>query len=251
MAATAQITSQFLAHGSLCHWGNWSSILIRNTSRKMADNRHLHNLKLPVGSCIYMKHGSADSPNGQANHPTGDAQHRRAVKVGSEVDIVLKKDQSTNKLTRGIVQDLLTNSGTHPRGIKVRLRGGAVGRVQSLVPHSRDTNSLPLQRDTNVRLKGDASSAFAGLSGLRRQLNASGCEHVTKGTPEQPKEFQAPRESARENVIEPEPEQAIPSKRVQTEGINIFAAHSGFLSSRSILEMAIDEGFRDSKNEQV
>lgn len=50
-----------------------------------------------------------------------------------EVDIVLKEDQGTDKLTRGIVKDILTSKEFHPRGIKVRLEGGQVGRVQNIV----------------------------------------------------------------------------------------------------------------------
>ncbi len=48
------------------------------------------------------------------------------------VDIVLKKDQRRGKRTRGIVQDILTSSPTHPRGIKVRLADGQIGRVQEI-----------------------------------------------------------------------------------------------------------------------
>jgi uncharacterized repeat protein (TIGR03833 family) len=47
--------------------------------------------------------------------------------------IVLKHDQKTGKLTRGIVQNILTSSAFHPRGIKVRLTDGQVGRVQQIV----------------------------------------------------------------------------------------------------------------------
>lgn len=47
--------------------------------------------------------------------------------------IVLKQDQSTGKLTRGIVKDILTKSSTHPHGIKVRLESGAVGRVKQII----------------------------------------------------------------------------------------------------------------------
>jgi len=32
----------------------------------------------------------------------------------------------------GIVKDILTNSATHPHGIKVRLTDGQVGRVQHI-----------------------------------------------------------------------------------------------------------------------
>lgn len=54
------------------------------------------------------------------------------VVIGSEVSIVLKQDQPTGREVQGVVQDLLTR-GNHPRGIKVRLRDGKVGRVQRMV----------------------------------------------------------------------------------------------------------------------
>ena len=55
---------------------------------------------------------------------------RGNVRRGQRVAIVLKADQDTGKLTEGIVRDLLTNSDVHPRGIKVRLESGDIGRVQ-------------------------------------------------------------------------------------------------------------------------
>ena len=57
-------------------------------------------------------------------------QQRSEIHCGQEVDIVLKEDQATGALTRGIVKDILTNSSTHPHGIKVRLQDGQVGRVK-------------------------------------------------------------------------------------------------------------------------
>jgi len=57
---------------------------------------------------------------------------RSDVKPGSPVSIVLKKDQRTAKLTEGIVKDILTNSPTHPHGIKVRLQSGEIGRVKEI-----------------------------------------------------------------------------------------------------------------------
>ena len=62
-----------------------------------------------------------------------NGQNRDDIYEGLEVDIVLKEDQGTGRLTRGIVQDILTNSSFHPRGIKVRLADGQVGRVQYIV----------------------------------------------------------------------------------------------------------------------
>jgi uncharacterized repeat protein (TIGR03833 family) len=58
---------------------------------------------------------------------------RASIKTGMLVRIVLKKDQSTGKLTEGIVKDILTKSQTHPHGIKVRLQSGEVGRVKEIV----------------------------------------------------------------------------------------------------------------------
>lgn len=57
---------------------------------------------------------------------------RSNIKPGLEVDIVLKQDQRTGKLTRGVVKDILTNSPNHPHGIKVRLQDGQVGRVKNI-----------------------------------------------------------------------------------------------------------------------
>jgi uncharacterized repeat protein (TIGR03833 family) len=60
-------------------------------------------------------------------------QQRSQIKLGIRVKIVLKQDQRSGKLTKGIVRDILTNSSTHPHGIKVRLTDGKVGRVQSIM----------------------------------------------------------------------------------------------------------------------
>jgi uncharacterized repeat protein (TIGR03833 family) len=60
-------------------------------------------------------------------------QTRSQIKPGMTVLVVLKQDQRTGKLTKGIVKDILTNSPTHPHGIKVRLTDGQVGRVKEIV----------------------------------------------------------------------------------------------------------------------
>ena len=65
--------------------------------------------------------------------PGRNGQQRGSVQVGLIVDIVKKEDQRSGKRTRGIVQDILTNSLFHPHGIKVRLKGGLVGRVAAVV----------------------------------------------------------------------------------------------------------------------
>ena len=61
-----------------------------------------------------------------------DGKQRANVVPGVKVDIVLKADQRTGKLTTGVVKDILTKSSSHPHGIKVRLMTGEVGRVQNI-----------------------------------------------------------------------------------------------------------------------
>ena len=58
---------------------------------------------------------------------------RADIKPGITVMIVLNKDQRTNKVTQGIVKDILTKSPNHPHGIKVRLESGEVGRVKEIL----------------------------------------------------------------------------------------------------------------------
>jgi uncharacterized repeat protein (TIGR03833 family) len=66
---------------------------------------------------------------------TMDGRDRVYIKSGLEVDIVMKGDQASGKTTRGIVKDILTNSASHPHGIKVRLTDGRIGRVKRIVTH--------------------------------------------------------------------------------------------------------------------
>jgi len=63
-----------------------------------------------------------------------NGQNREDIKIGSEVEIVLKEDQKTGKFTHGTVAEILTSSAFHHRGIKVRLKNGQVGRVQKIYP---------------------------------------------------------------------------------------------------------------------
>jgi len=58
--------------------------------------------------------------------------NRADIKIGADVSIVLKQDQRTGKLTRGVVKNILTKSANHPHGIKVRLESGDVGRVKMI-----------------------------------------------------------------------------------------------------------------------
>ena len=63
-----------------------------------------------------------------------NGQKRADIQPGMRVQVVQKQDQRSGKLTEGTVQQILTNSDTHPHGIKVRLVGGVVGRVKTIIP---------------------------------------------------------------------------------------------------------------------
>lgn len=62
-----------------------------------------------------------------------DGTNRNNIQPGTKVLIVQKQHQKTGELTEGIVQDILTNSLYHPRGVKVRLTSGIIGRVQKVI----------------------------------------------------------------------------------------------------------------------
>lgn len=62
-----------------------------------------------------------------------DGTKRRHLRVGQRVNIVLKKDQRSGTLTEGVISRFLTKSKFHPRGIKVKLKDGQVGRVQEIL----------------------------------------------------------------------------------------------------------------------
>lgn len=54
----------------------------------------------------------------------------RKPKVGDKVFVIQKKDYGTEDYVEGIVKDVLTSRPEHPRGHKVRLTTGEIGRVQ-------------------------------------------------------------------------------------------------------------------------
>ena len=67
---------------------------------------------------------------------TRDGKRRADLEGGLTVDIVLKRDQPSGALTRGVIRDILTKSPLHPHGIKVRLTDGSVGRVKHVIAPS-------------------------------------------------------------------------------------------------------------------
>jgi uncharacterized repeat protein (TIGR03833 family) len=66
----------------------------------------------------------------------------RYPKPGDRVKLIQKKDYESGILTEGVVGQVLTRSEIHPRGHKVRLTNGSIGRVQEFVDIAEPTVSL-------------------------------------------------------------------------------------------------------------
>lgn len=82
------------------------------------------------------------------------------VRPGVLVSIVLKADQRTGRQVQGSVQDVLTR-GNHPRGIKVRLADGRVGRVQGVVSSSASFASASASAHANANANLNATGTMA------------------------------------------------------------------------------------------
>ncbi|HSX58086.1 MAG TPA: DUF2196 domain-containing protein [Candidatus Saccharimonadales bacterium] len=66
----------------------------------------------------------------------------RRPKPGDKVFVIQKKDYGTEDYVEGIVKDVLTSKPVHPRGHKVRLTTGVIGRVQKF---SDQASVTPIQ----------------------------------------------------------------------------------------------------------
>jgi uncharacterized repeat protein (TIGR03833 family) len=62
-----------------------------------------------------------------------DGKNRKDIQIGIEVEVIQKHHQRSGELTEGVVKKLLTNSSSHPHGIKVMLTDGIVGRVKNIL----------------------------------------------------------------------------------------------------------------------
>lgn len=91
----------------------------------------------------------------------------RAIHPGGGVSIILKEDQQSGHQVKGIVADLLTR-GDHPRGVKVRLRDGRVGRVQGLVSEAEGLEGEGIVGGPEANLgRNGEGAANAGRGGRR------------------------------------------------------------------------------------
>lgn len=108
------------------------------------------------------------------------------LRPGLAVSIVLKADQRTGKQVQGTVSQLLTRHN-HPRGIKVKLTDGRVGRVQQILPSPQTKSSHNMSSENpwaNTESQGNPHTS---------QQNAQGAaSSYYQGQQQQPQSFNAP-----------------------------------------------------------
>ncbi len=97
----------------------------------------------------------------------------KEVVQGATVNIVLKADQPTGRTVPGIIDQVLTR-GNHPRGIKVRLADGRVGRVQSMASGAILTDESAPASNVESEPAAAAESYDLGLRARDRQNNGDG-----------------------------------------------------------------------------
>ena len=114
-----------------------------------------------------------------------DGRNRADISVGAEVDIVLKADQGTGRLTRGVVREFLTNSKHHPQGIKVRLVDGAIGRVERVVSGGGGGGARAAETASG-RPRGSATSATSSTNRTNRTCDASSSSSSSSSSSREP-----------------------------------------------------------------
>ncbi|KAL8795180.1 MAG: hypothetical protein Q9195_002335 [Heterodermia aff. obscurata] len=139
---------------------------------------------------------------------------------GVSVNIVLKADQRSGKLTTGQIADILTK-GDHPRGIKVRLVDGQIGRVQSLLSSSSSLGA-PQTPSGHSGLPSHNEKGFARADGDSRprgfQQDVRTDGHDPAALPEMGSladYIKAPRKKKRGQASQPSP--AKPESTAQQE----------------------------------
>jgi uncharacterized repeat protein (TIGR03833 family) len=138
-----------------------------------------------------------------------DGRNRGDLAVGMEVDIVLKQDQGSGRLTRGVVREFLTNSRFHPQGIKVRLVDGVIGRVEVVVGGGDDdpetATDTPSETHRTQKQSPHGTEPGASTREIGGPSNA-----VAAGSPKQSNGAASAKHAGEENAEakSPEPEPA-------------------------------------------
>lgn len=89
---------------------------------------------------VHQTESRSDSTSYNHPRPHTHVPNLNQLHPSTPVSIILKADQATGRQVQGFVADILTN-GNHPRGIKVRLQDGRVGRVQRIVSEQEARNA--------------------------------------------------------------------------------------------------------------
>ena len=103
-----------------------------------------------------------------------DPRRRADIQIGSDVDVIRKEDQRSGSTTRGVVREFLTNSATHPQGLKVRLVDGTIGRVARV--HAGKTEVAR------------SNPGGAGSADNPEKKNGGADERARRGASQKPKE---------------------------------------------------------------
>lgn len=115
----------------------------------------------------FNQHGTR-TPFQPRSRDGGNVPSYSSIHPNTPVSIILKIDQPTGHEVKGIVAELLTR-GDHPRGVKVRLRDGRVGRVQRIVSLEEGERGENLVGGEGVGLgRNGESGGGVGERGARR-----------------------------------------------------------------------------------
>ncbi|KAJ3129997.1 ATPdependent RNA helicase [Physocladia obscura] len=118
---------------------------------------------------------------------SGPLPKHEQLSKGIGVAITLKKDQGTGKTVNGFVSKVLTR-GNHPRGVKVQLSDGRVGRVQFLTglneqnhkTISASKNTLKLETGIkNLSIKGSKTTSESAPKGAKKCISKSEKPFIT------------------------------------------------------------------------
>ena len=110
------------------------------------------------------------------------------IRPGTLVSIVLKADQRTGRQVQGTVAQLLTR-GDHPRGIKVRLTDGRIGRVQQLLPHTlahSSSTSRPSRTPSRTINMSSGHNPWQTAESQGNPYTGTGSEQAPQQQPQQP-----------------------------------------------------------------